>query len=102
MIIQPAKRTESVKEYYFSIKNREMARLNAERKERGEDPIINLGIGSPDGTPPRAALNAVSKTARLFSDGEADRDIRVSDLALDGSPVSIPCRPRGGFLLVIQ
>lgn len=63
MIIQPAKRTESVKEYYFSIKNREMARLNAERKERGEDPIINLGIGSPDGTPPRAALEAVASNA---------------------------------------
>ena len=47
-------------------------------------------------------LNSAAKTARLFSDGEADRDIRVSDLALDGSPVSIPCRPRGGFLLVIQ
>ena len=65
MIIQPAKRTESVKEYFFSIKNREMAKLNVERKARGEDPVINLGIGSPDGTPPRAALEAVAKTAVL-------------------------------------
>jgi hypothetical protein len=63
MIIKPAKRTESVKEYFFSIKNREMAKLNAERKARGEDPIINLGIGSPDGTPPRAALQAVAEMA---------------------------------------
>ena len=65
MIIQPAKRTESVKEYFFSIKNREMAKLNKERAAHGEDPIINLGIGSPDGTPPRAALKAVAKTAVL-------------------------------------
>jgi hypothetical protein len=67
MIIQPAKRTESVKEYYFSIKNREIANLNAERIARGEDPVINLGIGSPDGTPPRAALNAVAETV-MFPD----------------------------------
>ena len=65
MIIKPAKRTESVKEYFFSIKNREMAKLNAERKARGEDPVINLGIGSPDGTPPRAALETVAKYAVL-------------------------------------
>lgn len=65
MIIQPAKRTESVKEYFFSVKNREMAKLNVERKARGEDPVINLGIGSPDGTPPRAALKAVAETAVL-------------------------------------
>lgn len=65
MIIKPAKRTESVKEYFFSIKNREIAKLNAERKARGEDPVINLGIGSPDGTPPQAALKAVAETAVL-------------------------------------
>ena len=65
MIIKPARRTESVKEYFFSIKNREMAALNAERAKRGEDPVINLGIGSPDGTPPRAALEAVAKNAVL-------------------------------------
>ena len=63
MIIRPARRTESVKEYFFSIKNREIAKLNAERKARGEDPVINLGIGSPDGTPPQAALDAVSAWA---------------------------------------
>ncbi len=65
MIIQPARRTESVKEYFFSIKNREIAKINVERKARGEDPVINLGIGSPDGTPPRAALKAVAETAVL-------------------------------------
>jgi Aspartate/tyrosine/aromatic aminotransferase len=63
MIIQPADRTLSVKEYYFSIKNKEMASLNVERKAQGLDPIINLGIGSPDGTPPAAALQTVAQTA---------------------------------------
>ncbi|MBR1706799.1 MAG: aminotransferase class I/II-fold pyridoxal phosphate-dependent enzyme [Bacteroidales bacterium] len=63
MIIQPAKRTESVKEYYFSIKNREIARLDAGRKSRGEDPVINLGIGSPDGMPPAAALETLTASA---------------------------------------
>ena len=63
MIIQPANRTLSVKEYYFSIKNKEMARLNAERAAKGLDPIINLGIGSPDGTPPRPALDTLAREA---------------------------------------
>ena len=63
MIIPPAHRTESVREYYFSIKNREIATLNAERAARGEEPIINLGIGSPDGTPPRDALEILAGAA---------------------------------------
>ena len=63
MIIAPAKRTGSVREYYFSIKNKEIAKLSAERIARGEDPVINLGIGSPDGTPPRSAIDALCATA---------------------------------------
>ena len=63
MIISPASRTLSVKEYYFSIKNKEIARLNAQRAEAGLDAIINLGIGSPDGTPPRPALETVASEA---------------------------------------
>ena len=60
-MIKPADRTHSVKEYYFSIKNKEMAKLNAERAAKGLDPIINLGIGSPDGTPPREALTVLAR-----------------------------------------
>ncbi|MBO4633838.1 MAG: aminotransferase class I/II-fold pyridoxal phosphate-dependent enzyme [Bacteroidales bacterium] len=63
MIIEPAQRTLSVKEYYFSIKNREIAKLNAERAAKGLDPVINLGIGSPDGTPPRPALARMAAEA---------------------------------------
>ena len=64
MIIQPAKRTESVQEYYFSRKLKEIAAMNAERAAAGEDLVINLGIGSPDGMPPLAAIDALCEEAR--------------------------------------
>ena len=64
MIIAPATRTLSVKEYYFSRKNREIARLNQERAAKGLDPVINLGIGSPDGSPSPEAVEALCSCAR--------------------------------------
>ena len=60
MIIQPAHRTESVKEYYFSQKNREIAAMNADGRT---EPVINLGIGSPDGRPPQPAIDMLCATA---------------------------------------
>jgi len=63
MIIQPANRTLSVKEYYFSIKNKEIAKLNAERAAKGLEPVINLGIGSPDGSPSAQAVEALCDCA---------------------------------------
>ena len=62
MIIEAAKRTESVQEYYFSRKNREIAALNA---DGGSEPIINLGIGAPDGMPPQDAIDALCENAKL-------------------------------------
>ena len=44
--IQPANRVKDVKEYYFSTKLKEIAKLNAE----GAD-IVSLGIGGPDRPP---------------------------------------------------
>ncbi len=64
MIIKPAKRTESVQEYYFSRKLKEIASMNAARKAAGEAPVINLGIGSPDGMPPLPAIDALCDAAR--------------------------------------
>ena len=64
MIVEPARRTLSVKEYYFSLKNKEIARLNAERAARGLPPVINLGIGSPDGSPAEKAVEALCACAR--------------------------------------
>lgn len=60
MIITPATRAQSVQEYYFSRKNKEIAQLNATR----ETPVINLGIGSPDGRPPQAAIDALCGSAQ--------------------------------------
>lgn len=64
MIIRPADRTLSVQEYYFSLKNKEMAALGAARKARGLDPLINLGVGAPDGRPPQSAIDALCTTAQ--------------------------------------
>lgn len=54
MIISPAKRTETVQEYYFSRKLKEIAQMND---------VINLGIGSPDGMPPMEAIEALCESA---------------------------------------
>ena len=64
MIIKAANRTESVSEYYFSKKLKEIAAMNAERSARGEELVINLGIGSPDGMPPMEAIEALCESAR--------------------------------------
>ena len=63
MMIRPAKRTESVQEYYFSRKLKEIAAMNAERMAKGEETVINLGIGSPDGMPPVEAVEALCDAA---------------------------------------
>lgn len=62
-MIRPAKRTECVQEYYFSRKLKEIAQMNAERASAGEEPVINLGIGSPDGMPPVQAVQALCEGA---------------------------------------
>ena len=54
-MIKPAKRLETVKEYYFSKKLREVRGLVAAGK-----PIINMGIGSPDLQPPATVIEAIS------------------------------------------
>ena len=53
-MIESAKRLETVQEYYFSKKLREVSRLAASGK-----PIINMGIGSPDLQPPSQVLEAI-------------------------------------------
>ncbi|MCL7765022.1 aminotransferase class I/II-fold pyridoxal phosphate-dependent enzyme [Polaribacter sp. Z014] len=56
-MIQPAKRLDTVQEYYFSKKLREVRGLAAAGK-----PIINMGIGSPDLQPPIEVLEAISNS----------------------------------------
>lgn len=64
MIIQPAARTASVQEYYFSRKLKQIDAMNGERISRGLPPVINLGIGSPDGMPPQGAIDKLVEQAR--------------------------------------
>lgn len=56
-MIQPAKRLDTVQEYYFSKKLREVRELLATGK-----PIINMGIGSPDLQPPSTVLEAIQNS----------------------------------------
>ena len=56
-------RTLSVQEYYFSRKLKEIALINSQKAAAGEDPVINLGIGSPDGMPPQEAIEALTASA---------------------------------------
>ncbi len=53
-MITTAKRLESVEEYYFSSKLREVRQLLSEVK-----PIINMGIGSPDLHPHKVVIEAI-------------------------------------------
>ncbi len=57
--IKPANRLNSVSEYYFSKKLREVAELNAQGKN-----IISLGIGSPDLPPSHNTINALITEAQ--------------------------------------
>ncbi|MFY0598348.1 MAG: aminotransferase class I/II-fold pyridoxal phosphate-dependent enzyme [Cyclobacteriaceae bacterium] len=58
MIIHPADRLLELKEYYFSKKLKEVAKLKAEGKE-----IINMGIGSPDLMPDKTVISELVKAA---------------------------------------
>jgi len=63
MIVKPAQRTLSVQEYYFSRKLKEIDEMNSERLSKGLDKVINLGIGSPDGMPPKEAIDKLVSEA---------------------------------------
>ncbi len=54
MSIQTAKRLETIEEYYFSTKLREVRNLIASGK-----PVLNMAIGSPDLNPPATVINAI-------------------------------------------
>jgi len=54
-MITTAKRLDTVEEYYFSSKLREVRQLQSEGKS-----IINMGIGSPDLSPSKAVIEAVA------------------------------------------
>ena len=57
--MRPAERVNSIQEYYFSRKLKEVARLNA-----GGQDIISLAIGSPDMPPSRQTIDKLCEVAR--------------------------------------
>lgn len=59
-VISTATRLGEVKEYYFSIKLKEIASMNLAGKK-----VINLGIGSPDLPPPKAVIDTLNKESQL-------------------------------------
>ncbi len=56
--VVPAERISKVEEYYFSIKLKEIAKMNAEGAG-----VINLGIGSPDMPPTLKVREMLAKSA---------------------------------------
>uniref|UniRef100_UPI0040261B29 pyridoxal phosphate-dependent aminotransferase n=1 Tax=Prevotella sp. TaxID=59823 RepID=UPI0040261B29 len=56
--MKPASRVDSIQEYYFSRKLKEVAKLNAEGKD-----IISLAIGSPDMPPSKQAIDKLCAVA---------------------------------------
>ena len=57
--IQPANRLSTISEYYFSRKLKEVAQMNLSGQ-----PVINLGIGSPDNPPSEEAINTLCESAK--------------------------------------
>lgn len=60
--MQTAKRLETVEEYYFSTKLREVRALAAAGK-----PILNMAIGSPDLAPPKEVIESIQES--LYQEG---------------------------------
>ena len=77
-MIKTAKRLDTVEEYYFSSKLREVRLMQAEGK-----PIINMGIGSPDLSPSQAVMDAVElamqdETAHQYQSYQGLPELRKS------------------------
>jgi len=60
MSVITAKRLETIEEYYFSIKLREVRELIHSGK-----PVINMAIGSPDLPPPASVIKAITQAVTL-------------------------------------
>lgn len=78
MIVKVADRLSHVEEYYFSKKLEQIAKMRA----NGID-VINLGIGSPDLSPPDIAINAAALSLKQsnvhgYSSYRSSPDLRES------------------------
>ncbi|MEO1625219.1 MAG: aminotransferase class I/II-fold pyridoxal phosphate-dependent enzyme [Bacteroidota bacterium] len=75
MNIKPASRIAQIKEYYFSTKLKEIARL----RESGKD-IINLGIGSPDLMPSYHAIDVLVNESKSSDNHKYQSYIGIPEL----------------------
>lgn len=73
--IVPANRVSKIREYYFSRRLKEVARLNAE----GHD-IISLGIGGPDRPPSSDVIETLCKYARLDNTHSYQMTVGIPEL----------------------
>lgn len=73
--ITPANRLNTVSEYYFSIKLKEVAEMNAQGKN-----VISLGIGSPDLPPSDETVDALTSSARIASNHGYQPHVGIPEL----------------------
>jgi LL-diaminopimelate aminotransferase len=97
-MIKPAKRLDTVQEYYFSKKLREVRQLTAAGK-----PIINMGIGSPDLQPPIQVLEAIQgslndATAHKYQSYQGLPELREAMATFYKSKFSVNVNPENEVL----
>ncbi|WP_405608972.1 pyridoxal phosphate-dependent aminotransferase [Polaribacter sp. Asnod1-A03] len=97
-MIQPAKRLDTVQEYYFSKKLREVRGLTAAGK-----PIINMGIGSPDLQPPVQVLEAIQNSlgdasAHKYQSYQGLPELRNAIAAFYKNKFSVDANPENEIL----
>ncbi|WP_397447724.1 pyridoxal phosphate-dependent aminotransferase [Polaribacter sp. R77954] len=97
-MIQSAKRLDTVQEYYFSKKLREVRGLVAAGK-----PIINMGIGSPDLQPPTKVIEAIQGslgdvTAHKYQSYQGLPELRAAISSFYKSKFSVVSNPENEIL----
>ncbi len=74
-MIKPAQRLNTVKEYYFSKKLKQIAHM-----QKAGKPVINLGIGSPDLPPSEEVIELVRQEVKLPSSHGYQSYIGIEEL----------------------
>ena len=72
-MIKAANRLNTVQEYYFSKKLREVRTLLTQGK-----PIINMGIGSPDLQPPMEVIEAIQQGSSYSRSSQIPKLSRIA------------------------
>lgn len=93
-----ANRVETVEEYYFSAKLREVNQLIADGK-----PVINLGIGSPDLSPDRMVIDALKSTvehprAHGYQPYQGIPELRIAMVEFYTREYGVPLNPNKEIL----